>query len=156
MSSKFFRKEQRATSRLENLTRTLERPKPQKPRYMLRMLKRIGKSQTGEILLATSNDNGMLVAIKTFKREKTKLDYLVDEMKIHLYCEHPHILPAYGYHVSRDEVFLVMEYGFTNLYSAILKRGPFSEAQGAYYIAQVLSALEYLHRNGVMHRDLKP
>lgn len=37
-------------------------------------------------------------------------------MKIHLYCEHPHILPAYGYHVGRDEVYLCMEFGFNNLY----------------------------------------
>jgi serine/threonine protein kinase len=58
----------------------------------------------------------MLVAIKTFRKEKLKLEYLIDEMKIHLYCSHPNILPAYGYHVGRDEVYLVMEYGYHNLY----------------------------------------
>jgi hypothetical protein len=58
----------------------------------------------------------MLVAIKTFNKQKIKVEYLIDEMKIHLYCLHPNILPAYGYHVGRDEVYLVMEFGYYNLY----------------------------------------
>lgn len=87
-----------------------------RPRYELKMLRNLGKSQTGDIILAVSNVNGMLVAIKTFRKDKVKLDYLIDEMKIHLYCSHPHILPAYGYHIGREEVFLVMEFGFCNLY----------------------------------------
>ena len=36
--------------------------------------------------MAVSNVNGMVVAIKTFKKEKLRLEYLIDEMKIHLYC----------------------------------------------------------------------
>ena len=32
-------------------------------------------------------------------------------MKIHLYCQHPNILPAYGYNFGREEVYLVMEVG---------------------------------------------
>ena len=39
-----------------------------KPKYELKMLKRLGKSQNGDIILALSNINGMLVAIKTFRR----------------------------------------------------------------------------------------
>jgi hypothetical protein len=37
------------------------------------MLKRLGKSQSGDIILAISNINGMLVAIKTFRKEKVKI-----------------------------------------------------------------------------------
>lgn len=51
---------------------------------------------------------------------------MIEEMKIHLYCNHPHILPAYGYHIGRDEAYLVMEYGSHNLYQEILERGPFT------------------------------
>ena len=39
-----------------------------KPKYELKMLKRLGKSQNGDIILALSNINGMLVAIKTFRK----------------------------------------------------------------------------------------
>jgi hypothetical protein len=37
------------------------------------MIRRLGKSQTGDIILAFSNINGMLVAIKTFRKDKIKL-----------------------------------------------------------------------------------
>lgn len=46
--------------------------KIKKAKYEMKMIKRIGKSQTGDIILAVSNVNGMLVAIKSFKRGKIK------------------------------------------------------------------------------------
>ena len=49
-----------------------------KPKYELRMIRRLGKSQIGEIILAISNVNGLLVAIKTFKKEQLKIDFLID------------------------------------------------------------------------------
>jgi len=73
-----------------------------KSKYELKMIKRLSKSQNGDIILAQSNINGIVVVIKTFRKESLKLEYLIDEMKIHLYCQHPNILPAYGYHVGRD------------------------------------------------------
>jgi hypothetical protein len=44
-----------------------------KSMYELKMLSRLGKSQTGDIILAVSNVNGILVAIKTFSKDKLKL-----------------------------------------------------------------------------------
>lgn len=59
------------TDKLEDMNKTLKRmaeQKSRKPKYELRMLKKLGKSQTGDIILAISNINGMLVAIKTFQK----------------------------------------------------------------------------------------
>jgi serine/threonine protein kinase len=86
----------------KTLKKVAELKNSKKPKYELKMLKRLGKSQTGEIILAISNINNILVALKTFQKEKIKLEFLIEEMKIHLYCQHPNILPAYGYHVGRD------------------------------------------------------
>lgn len=55
------------------LKRMTEMKTTKKPRYELKMIRRVGKSQTGDIILALSNINGMVVAIKTFKKDKIKL-----------------------------------------------------------------------------------
>lgn len=89
------------------------------------MIKKLGKSQTGQIILALSNTNMMVVAIKTFAKKDVKIDYLIDELKIHLYCRHPNILPAYGININSEEAYLAMEVGEGNLYQRIIKQAPF-------------------------------
>ena len=66
------------------------------------MIKRLGKSQAGEIILAKSNVNCVVLAMKTFRKQEIKLDFFIDESKIHFFCKHPNILPAYGLHIGRE------------------------------------------------------
>ena len=75
INGKYFKKE--GQSNLEEMNRTLKKmaekkqqinQMSQKPKYELKMIKKLGKSQTGDIILAKSNVNGMLVAIKTFRK----------------------------------------------------------------------------------------
>ena len=47
--------------------------KSKKQKYELKMIKKLGKSQTGDIILAISNINNMIIAIKTFRKDKIKL-----------------------------------------------------------------------------------
>jgi len=77
-------------------------------------------------------------------------------MKIHLYCQHPNILPAYGYNFGKDDVYLVMEVGECNLYDRIVRYAPYEESVVAHYISQVAAGVAYLHESGIMHRDIKP
>ena len=78
ISGKYFKKD--IPNKLEEMNKTLKKMAEEKqqnhqnkPRYELRMIKKLGKSQTGEIILAKSNINGMIVAIKTFKKQKIKV-----------------------------------------------------------------------------------
>ena len=73
-----------------------------------------------------------------------------------MFCRHPNILSAYGYHLGKDEVYLVMEVGECNLYDQLVRLAPFDQAVVADYISQVASGVAYLHSLGVMHRDIKP
>lgn len=52
--------------------------------------------------------------------------------------------------------FIVMEYVDGRLLKDILAEGPVEPAEAARVISQVLTALEYSHRAGVIHRDIKP
>lgn len=89
------------------------------------MIRKMGKSQAGQILLALSNVSGCVLAMKTFRKQDIKLDFFIDESKIHFFCQHPNILPAYGLHVGKEEAYLMMEVGEGNLYDRIVKYAPF-------------------------------
>jgi len=52
--------------------------------------------------------------------------------------------------------FIVMEYVDGRLLKDVLADGPLEPAEATQIISQVLTALEYSHRAGVVHRDIKP
>ncbi|MFZ2964062.1 MAG: Stk1 family PASTA domain-containing Ser/Thr kinase [Rhodoglobus sp.] len=52
--------------------------------------------------------------------------------------------------------FIVMEYVDGRLLKDVVQDGPLEPAEACRIVAQVLTALEYSHRAGVVHRDIKP
>ena len=52
--------------------------------------------------------------------------------------------------------FIVMEYVDGRLLKDVVADGPLEPAEATRIISQVLTALEYSHRAGVVHRDIKP
>jgi hypothetical protein len=72
LNSKYFKKDLNINEKLEDMNKTLkkvaEMKNVKKPKYELKMLKKLGKSQTGEIILAISNINNILVALKSFDK----------------------------------------------------------------------------------------
>jgi serine/threonine protein kinase len=41
------------------------------------------------------------------------------------------------------------------LFDKIVEKGQYSEADAAHIVKQIVSAVDYLHANGIAHRDLK-
>lgn len=58
---------------------------------------------------------------------------------------------------SKKYLYMVMEYMKGGDFASLLQEfGCFDEENAKYYLAQIVLALEYLHNNGVIHRDMKP
>jgi serine/threonine-protein kinase len=70
--------------------------------------------------------------------------------------QHPHILPLYDYGDENDVLYLVMAYIDGGSLSDRIRKGamPVDEAQN--FFQQIASALDYAHRQNVIHRDIKP
>jgi serine/threonine protein kinase len=103
---------------------------------------------------------GVQVAVKVFNfgsnsRQLAKMQKEIDrEMAALTRLRHPHIVQLYGYYQEPTKTGLVMEYcGDGDLSEYCIGR-PFQEKVAL--AAQVLSALRYLHAQGVAHGDVKP
>lgn len=70
--------------------------------------------------------------------------------------EHPAILPVYDYGEEDNITYIVMRYIDTGSLAARMKQGPLSYQEIKRLVRQIAEGLSYAHRQGVIHRDLKP
>ncbi|CAK9211409.1 unnamed protein product, partial [Sphagnum troendelagicum] len=105
---------------------------------------------------------GMACAQKSFNPffgEKEKCDF-ENEVGVMVRLNHPHLVRLICCHQDSTECSIVMELMPTNLERHIVERKlshkPFTPQAAVDVMSQIASAMEYLHGQGVVHRDLKP
>jgi eukaryotic-like serine/threonine-protein kinase len=69
---------------------------------------------------------------------------------------HPNIVSIYDWGQGEHTYFIVMEYVDGQTLSSVLRQGPMDATRAASIGADVAAALEFAHRRGVIHRDVKP
>jgi calcium-dependent protein kinase len=89
--------------------------------------------------------------IKEYVRNEQYLKEMRDEINIMSKLDHPHIAKVYEAYERRRHIYLIMEY----CRGGDLSERDFGEEQAAKIIYQVLSAVDYMHKHQVVHRDLK-
>lgn len=124
-------------------------------------LNRIGEGTYGIVYRARDLKSGEIVALKKIRMEREKEGLpicSVREISILLQLRHRNIVEMIEVVVGRDlnNMFLVMRYCEQDLATLIdnMKR-PFTEAQVKCIMIQLLDGVAYLHRNYIIHRDLK-
>lgn len=86
-----------------------------------------------------------------------RLEKLKNEASIYLSLEHPHIARLFDVYDDAQEVSLVMQYcsGGT-LEASIRQHGRYNEHQFKQVAVQMVLAVAYIHKMGIIHRDIKP
>ncbi|XP_056095205.1 NUAK family SNF1-like kinase 1 [Rhinichthys klamathensis goyatoka] len=129
-----------------------------KHRYEL--LETLGRGTYGKVKKAIERHSGREVAIKSIKKEKIKdeqdMVHIRREIEIMSSLRHPHIISIYEVFENKDKIVIVMEYASKGeLYDYISERRRLTERETRHFFRQIVSAVHYCHKNGVVHRDLK-
>lgn len=124
----------------------------------------LGQGGFGITFRATHHFLGQTVVIKTLNLlnqnhpQFSKMEeQFQDEARRLALCIHPNIVRVNDFFEEEDVPYLVMDYipGQT-LEQIIFPNQPLPEATAIHYIQQIGMALEVVHQNGLLHRDIKP
>lgn len=79
-----------------------------------------------------------------------------NEIKLQKAIDHSHIAKLYDYFKDNENIYIVMEYCKSGHLGDYLKKNQrLTEGEAIYYFLQTAFAIEYLHTNNIMHRDIK-
>ncbi len=125
-----------------------------------RLVHQLGEGGMATVFLADDLKHGRKVALKVLKPELAAIvgaDRFLAEIRTTATLQHPHILPLYDSGEAGSDLFYVMPYLEGESLRERLDRERQLPLDDAVRIAaNMAEALDYAHRQGVIHRDVKP
>ncbi|XP_062822722.1 serine/threonine-protein kinase Chk2-like isoform X2 [Anolis carolinensis] len=133
-------------------------PPALKEKYVIS--KTLGTGACGEVKLAFERETCLKVAIKIINKKKCLLENdrplnVETEVEILKKVDHPCLIKIKDFYEGEDFyiVLELMEGG--ELFYKVRRPAKLSEETCKLYFYQMLLAVQYLHQNGIIHRDLK-
>ena len=126
-----------------------------------RIVRKLGTGGMANVYLAEDEVLGRRVAIKILNDRHAGDDQFVErfrrEAKNAASLSHPNIVSIYDRGEAEGTYYIAMEYlDGRSLKELIVARGPAPVNVSIEYARQILAAIRFAHRHGIVHRDIKP
>jgi serine/threonine-protein kinase len=125
------------------------------------VVRKLGAGGMANVYLAEDQELGRRVAIKILNDRHANDEQFVErfrrEAKNAAALSHPNIVSIYDRGEAEGTYYIAMEFlEGRSLKELVVQRGPAPIPVTVEYARQILSALRFAHRHGIVHRDIKP
>ncbi|CAG8550538.1 3664_t:CDS:2 [Diversispora eburnea] len=122
-------------------------------------LSTLGTGAYGRVHLCKYNQN--YYAMKVLKKSKivqfAQVEHTISEKNLLRDLENPFIVKLFWSFKDKYNLYLIQEYVIGGeIFTHLMKAQKFEVSIARFYASEVLLALEFLHQNGIIYRDLKP
>ncbi|ERF71877.1 cAMP-dependent protein kinase type 2 [Endocarpon pusillum Z07020] len=121
----------------------------------------LGTGSFGRVHLVQSKHNQRYYAVKVLKKQQVvkmkQIEHTNDERRMLQRVKHPFLITLWGTFQDAKNLYMVMDFiEGGELFSLLRKSQRFPNPVAKFYAAEVTLALEYLHAQNIIYRDLKP
>ncbi len=125
------------------------------------LVRKLGEGGMGATYLARQESMDRLVALKVLRKSLSRDEQFVArfrrEAQLAGKLDHVNIVQAIDVGEASGFHYLIMEYvEGRNLGDLMPESGPMSEEMALHTVIQMARALEFAHKHGIIHRDIKP
>jgi len=125
------------------------------------LLKVIGKGSFGKVMQVRKKDTGKIYAMKVLKKaqliKRKQVAHTKTERRVLEDIEHPFIVGLRFAFQTDNKLYMVLDYfAGGELFFHLKSGGRFTEERARFYAAEIAMALQCLHENQIVYRDLKP
>ncbi|XP_076252547.1 serine/threonine-protein kinase 33-like isoform X2 [Rhynchophorus ferrugineus] len=131
---------------------------PQKVYDVYEFKEEIGHGSFGVVVLAIEKSNSKQWAVKIVHKNIAGVKKLTEvdrEIKILKVVNHPNIIYLDKVYESPKKIYMVLELCNAELHQIYCRKKPLSEKNTRRVIYQLADAVSYLHKNDIVHRDIK-
>ena len=125
------------------------------------IVKVLGTGAFGKVSLVYNEELKRYFAMKSLKKEYIKkyqqTKHTKEERKIMKKIDYPFINKLYYAFQTKKSLFMITEFmAGGEMFHHLHECGHFDENRTRFYIAELVLAIDHLHKNNILYRDLKP